>query len=229
MLTADTEGLQWESIVWRSATQYGSCKMWSHTLRISCQISEYDTCWHLVRHKHKLLSPHTNVKHPSSWIHARAPAESRINDASLPSPVTTNLRGWLPSGICDATLPPWGEFEVVAAGLRCPIQHSSRNTVQRKAVKSSETYIFILSVNVSTERVTLKHHQSCPALLMSFKPFGSKKWVRFTALGQNVYGSAINNYHNDPCQVWFSLSWTLKQINIKFRWCDAIDIVEISI
>lgn len=118
-LKTETQALQWDGVVGRSVTQYGSCKMCSHTLQLFCQIFEYDTCWHLVRHKHKLLSPHTNVKHPSSWIHARAPAESRINDASLPSPVTTNLRSWVLSVICNATLPPWGVFQVVAAGLGC--------------------------------------------------------------------------------------------------------------
>lgn len=118
MLKAKTEALHRDSVVWRSVTQYGSCKMW---MRLLCQIFEYDTCWHLVRHKHKLLSPHTNVKHPSSWMHARAPAESHINEASLPSPVTTNLRGWVPSVICSTTLPPWGVFQVVTAGLSCII------------------------------------------------------------------------------------------------------------
>lgn len=66
-----TAALQWESVVWRSVTQYRGCKMWSNTLRLSCQISERDTCWHLARHTHKLLSPHTNVKHPSSWAHSK--------------------------------------------------------------------------------------------------------------------------------------------------------------
>lgn len=170
MFKADTEGFQWESIVWRSATQYGSCKMWSHTLRLSCQISEYDTCWHLVRHKHKLLSPHTNVKHPSSWIHTRAPTESRINDASLPYPVTTNLRGWLPSVICDATLPPWGEFQAVTAGLRYVIWAAQPliTFILQQEYKSKNSYEIMRNLHFYHLEASPKvpHHTICPLNLL---------------------------------------------------------------
>lgn len=124
---------------------------------------EYDTCWHLVRHKHKLLSPHTNVKHPSSWIHARAPAESHINDASLPSPVSTNLRGW-GHVICNATLPPWVVLKLWLAVLynlkilMMPIlQQDMFLTIN--CMQLPDTYHFILSVSFSMKLDTPLHQQ----------------------------------------------------------------------
>lgn len=166
-----------------------SCKC-GVTLCVSpARYFEYDTGWHLVRHKHKPLSPHTNVKHPSSWMHARAPAESRINDASLPSPVTTNLRGW--GQKCHL----WCN----AAPLRCVFklwicdvssEHSnfewslyySRNTTQRKDTKLSETYISIPSVGFSMERSPCSITESC---LSHFISIWSRKWERFIVSGQS--------------------------------------------
>lgn len=75
---------------WRSVALNGSLTAQIHLHSCPCHIFEYDTCWHLLRHKHKLLSPHTNVKHPSSWVHARAPADRCINE--LPSPISTSER-----------------------------------------------------------------------------------------------------------------------------------------
>lgn len=41
--------------------------------------------------------------------------------------VATNLRGWVPSVICNPTLPPWGEFQVVATGLVCKVSLEDSN------------------------------------------------------------------------------------------------------